>query len=443
MEPFHNDTPNDATNRPAFTGKRLVMINKDAGHDQIDKETQNASLRLAYSSDYTSHEEDYVEAFEKADGIVFEKFGVAVINENHEEEVNMLTSSANVRRTFLYDEPERFVYTLEIQRKQSFLGNIWALICKIFGITPPHNPPEKPEDPTLPPLPDSFEDGETAFWGVAAIGAGLSEYTGKEISLAILDTGFFMGHPGFADREIIAKSFIQGEGAEDGNGHGTHCAGNAVGRFRTGTQTRYGAATEANLYIGKVLSNAGSGRDSGILAGMEWALVNGCKVISMSLGAPTQPGQTYSRIFNDLGQKAMDNGTLVIAAAGNDSRRSQGIIRPVNHPANCPSILAVAALDRFLKIADFSCGGINPDGGEVDIAAPGVGVFSAYTAPHNYAFLSGTSMATPFVAGITAMLWEKYPNASAEEIKSMLLKGARKLDLLSKDVGAGLAQAPI
>ncbi len=443
MEPFQKDSPNDASDRPIYTGKRLVLINKDAGNAQIDKETQNASLRLVFSSDYSTHEEDYVEAFEKADGIVFEKFGVAVINENHEEEVNRLTSSPNARRTFLYDEPERFVYALEIQKKPSLLTNIWALICKIFGVKPPNNPPENPENPQLPPLPDSFEDGETAFWGVSAIGAGQSEFTGKSISLAILDTGFFMGHTGFTDREVIAKSFIQGETAEDGNGHGTHCAGNAVGSFRTGTQTRYGAATAANLYVGKVLSNAGVGRDSGILAGMEWALVKGCKIISMSLGAPSQPGQTYSRIFNDLGQMAMENGTLIIAAAGNDSRRSQGIIRPVNHPANCPSILAVAALDRFLKVADFSCGGINPDGGEVDIAGPGVGVFSSYIAPHNYAFLSGTSMATPFVAGITAMLWEKHPNASAEEIKSLLLKGARKLELLSKDVGAGLAQAPL
>ncbi|WP_114751262.1 S8 family serine peptidase [Pleomorphovibrio marinus] len=438
MKPFRNDSPADLTNKPEFTGKRLVMIDSNAGQNQIDKEVKNASLRLAFSSDYTTHEEDYVEAFENADGIVFEKFGVAVVNENHDTEINMLTTSARSSKMFLYDEPERFVYALEVDRKNSILGNVWLLLCKIFGIKPPENP----DNPSPPTLPDSFEDNDFAFWGVTATLSDKSSYTGKQVPVAILDTGFYMGHSGFTGRAITSKSFVQGEEAEDKNGHGTHCTGNAAGNIRSGAQTRYGSANNANIYIGKVLSNAGSGRDSGILAGMEWALVNGCKVISMSLGAPSNPGQTYSRIFNDIGKMAMENGTLVIAAAGNDSRRSQGIVRPVNHPANCPSILAVAALDRFLKVAEFSCGGINPDGGEVDIAGPGVGVFSSYISPHNYAFLSGTSMATPFVAGITAMLWEKYPKASATEIKELLLKGARKLDLLSRDVGAGLVQAP-
>lgn len=438
MEPFKNDFPTDLSNKPEFTGKRLIMIDSGADHDQIDKEVKNASLRLSYSSDYTTHEEDYVEAFENADGIVFEKFGVAVVNENHEEEINMLTTSARSNKLFLYDEPERFVYALEVNRKSSLLSNIWVLLCRIFGI----KPPEKPDHPSAPQLPDSFLDNDSTFWGVSATLSDKSNYTGKGVAIAILDTGFHMGHSGFTGREITAKSFVQGEDIEDKNGHGTHCTGNAAGNIRSGTQTRYGTAKNANIYIGKVLSNAGSGRDSGILAGMEWALVSGCKVISMSLGAPSRPGQTYSRIFNDLGKMAMENGTLVIAAAGNDSRRSQGIVRPVNHPANCPSILAVAAMDRFLKVADFSCGGINPDGGEVDIAGPGVGVFSAYIPPHDYALLNGTSMATPFVAGITAMLWEKHPKASASEIKELLLKGARKLDLLSRDVGAGLVQAP-
>src|SRR5690606_26054045 len=119
----------------------------------------------------------------------------------------------------------------------------------------------------------------------------------------------------------------------------------------------------------------------------------------MSLGASVGPGESYSRIYNDLANRLMAQGVIIIAAAGNDSRRSSGIIRPVSHPANCPAIMAVGALDQDMGIADFSCAGINEDGGKVDVAAPGVAVYSSYKAPEQHRMLSGTSMATPFVSG--------------------------------------------
>jgi subtilisin len=175
---------------------------------------------------------------------------------------------------------------------------------------------------------------------------------------------------------------------------------------------------------------------------MDWAMTNGCKIISMSLGAPTRPGQSHSRIYEDIAKNALNNGTLIIAAAGNESRRSNGVINPVGHPANCPSIMAVAAVDRFLKVADFSCGGINSNGGEVNIAGPGVAVMSSYKSPQTYASLSGTSMATPFVSGVAAQLWEKNPSATPKQIWDELVNTARPLDLPGSDVGAGLVQSP-
>jgi subtilisin len=93
-------------------------------------------------------------------------------------------------------------------------------------------------------------------------------------------------------------------------------------------------------------------------------------------------------------------------------------------------------------VAWFSCGAVNPDGGEVDIAGPGVDVFSAAPEPAGYARMSGTSMATPHVAGIVALLAEAYPAASASELKDLLLGSARALPLPSTDVGSGLVQAP-
>src|SRR5690606_9811201 len=236
-------------------------------------------------------------------------------------------------------------------------------------------------------------------WGVSAVGADVSPYTGKGARIAILDTGLDLQHPDFAGREITAQSFISGETAQDANGHGTHCAGIAIGPAQT-TQSpegRYGIAADAQLFVGKVLSDAGHGADGGVLAGIDWAIQNGCHIISMSLGSPVDNGQAYSKVFEAVAQRAREAGSLIIAAAGNESRRPEHIA-PVGHPANCPSILAIAALDEALNVAPFSCGGLEPKGGEVNLAAPGVNIWSAWPMPQAFRRSSGTSMAAPFVA---------------------------------------------
>ena len=127
--------------------------------------------------------------------------------------------------------------------------------------------------------------------------------------------------------------------------------------------------------------------------------------------------------------------------SGNESNRP-GVINPVGHPANCPSIMAVGALDQQLRIAFFSNGGLNPQGGQVDIAGPGVAVISSFPRPTLRRTLSGTSMATPHVAGIAALLAEANPGARGRALASLLLQNARRLQLPARDVGSGLVQAP-
>jgi subtilisin family serine protease len=197
----------------------------------------------------------------------------------------------------------------------------------------------------------------------------------------------------------------------------------------------------AEIFAGKVLSNQGSGGDGGILAGINWAVTNRCAVVSMSLGAPVGPGQGFSTVFEQVAQRTLRAGTLIDAAAGNDSTRP-GIIRPVSHPANCPSIMAVAALDSTFRVAPFSNGGRNSQGGQVDIAGPGVAVRSSWPRPTLYRSISGTSMATPHVAGIAALFAEANPAARGLGLWTLLTQNARRLRLPSRDVGNGLVQAP-
>lgn len=137
----------------------------------------------------------------------------------------------------------------------------------------------------------------------------------------------------------------------------------------------------------------------------------------------------------------MRAGTLIIAAAGNDSDRESGHISSVGHPANCPSIMAVGAVDIQEKVANFSCGTVG-EVGQVDVAAPGVDVYSSWPMPTRYRRISGTSMATPHVAGVAALIAGEDPQARPQDIWARLVQTARRLSQLSTDVGAGMVQAP-
>lgn len=294
----------------------------------------------------------------------------------------------------------------------------------------------------------AFADG-AATWGLQATKVVSSRYSGSGIKVAVLDTGLDLTHPDFAGRTITERSFISGEAVQDLQGHGTHCIGTACGPLNPpdpSSPMRYGIAHKAEIFAGKVLSNQGSGADGGILAGIDWAISNGCQIISMSLGADIRPGDTYSQIYETVAQRALSRGTLIIAAAGNSSRRP-GLVNPVGRPANCPSIIAVAALDNQLQISFFSDSSINPNGGGVDIAGPGVNVYSTWSTkavptPLRYRTISGTSMATPHVAGIAA-LYAEATGKRGLELWALLMQNAQRLPLSSVDAGIGLVQAPI
>jgi subtilisin family serine protease len=348
---------------------------------------------------------------------------------------------ANEDNGILAIEPERVNYaidlpgtTLQAEYLVGYRDAINHLVDRVMG----GNGASTVVAPQAGP---SFADTADLTWGLQATRVAESRFSGKGVKVAVLDTGIDTGHPDFVGRQITTQSFVAGQTVQDGHGHGTHCIGTACGPKRAGQGPRYGIAYNAEIFAGKVLSNAGSGADGGILAGIDWAVTNKCAIVSMSLGAPTQPGQSFSQVFETAARRALAAGTLIVAAAGNESSRP-GVVAPVGHPANCPSILSVGALDQMLQVAPFSCGGINPQGGQVDIAAPGVAVRSSWPRPTLYRTISGTSMATPHVAGIAALLKEANPAMQGGALGWLILQSSNRLSLLARDVGAGLAQAP-
>ena len=295
-----------------------------------------------------------------------------------------------------------------------------------------------------------FDESRTT-WGLQALNVANSPFSGRGVKLAVLDTGMDLDvepdgslrfHPDFNGRTITQASFVDGiTVAKDDHGHGTHCIGTACGPRQPPQLPGYGVAHEADIFAGKVLDNEGRGADGWILDGIEWAINQGCRVISLSLGAPRDLDDSFIQDYEDVAERALKAGTVIIAAAGNDSARPF-FIAPVGGPADCPSIIAVAALDPQLRVASFSNAGLNANGGEINVAAPGVAVFSSFR-NGGHARLNGTSMATPHVSGVAALLAQANPTATGPELSRLIVNSVKDLALAQQDVGGGLIQAPL
>ena len=454
--PDPSGTAETAPPAPGTTGRSLVVLRQDAVRAGVRALTDATGFSVASTADFDAGAVA-PEGLAGAEALVFDELAVAVV-EAPPQRLRALGAVAADDSAILAIEPERVVYALAEE---------WTDSAEL----PPSSVPSIPASPSAG-LPIDYllgyrdavnhlvdrvlaasgypaEGAEAApalseaelTWGLQVTNAAPSRFTGRGVRVAVLDTGLDLGHPDFVGRPVVARSFVPGQEVQDGHGHGTHCIDTACGPRQPGQLPRYGVAGDAEVFAGKVLSNQGSGSDGGILAGINWAIANRCAIVSMSLGAATVPGQGYSRTFELVARRALVAGTLIVAAAGNESNRPRSIA-PVGHPANCPSIMAVAALDPSLRVATFSNGGLNPQGGQVDLAGPGVDVRSSWPRPALYRTISGTSMATPHVAGIAALLAEANPDARGRALGSLLLQGARRLRSPSRDVGAGLVQAP-
>ena len=436
-------TPRVAAEQPEQTGSLLISFREDCDPGAPAAKLEQIMGRApARSSDYRLHMHDLAETLHNDGAAVFDEFRLAVVDpavcgfeSNMFEGIAEDSDVVSVRPEYRV-EASNFLYRMVGLRRQNDGG--WGYD------TPEMEDPEPEPAPAPQPQPEPEDPARPLTWGLRAVLADQTGFGGAGVKVAILDTGLDFQHPDFANREIIAESFVSGETAQDGQGHGTHVAGTAVGLRlpRAGRNApRYGVAPDADLFVGKVLGDNGSGREGDILAGILWALENECEIISMSLGRRPIPGDATGD-YDRVGRIAMQQGSLIIAAAGNESNRSFGRIAPVGAPANARSVLAVAALDEGLNVADFSNGGLEADGGAIDIAAPGVDVFSAIPGG-DYASFAGTSMAAPHVAGVAALLAQSDASLRGQALWDALTSSARRLELPARDVGAGLTQAPV
>ncbi len=235
---------------------------------------------------------------------------------------------------------------------------------------------------------------ETRDWGVRLLNIpSLWRLTeGEGIKVAILDTGITLTHPDLvgAFPRFSYKDFTSSpSGISDQNGHGTHVAGIIAARKNnTGV---VGVAPKADLIIGKVLGDNGAGTAKGIARGIDWAVEKGADIISMSLGS-----QVSVPLIHDAIKNAARQGVFLITAAGNDS------LNFVDFPGAYKETVAVGSINESKRLSSFSS-----IGKEVTIVAPGENILSTYP-PATYATLSGTSMATPFVAGVVALMLAKH-----------------------------------
>jgi subtilisin family serine protease len=343
-----------------------------------------------------------------------------------------------------------------------------AAFGKAIGAKPPENGPATAA--AARPL-----DGIEKIWLDARIQASLQDSVpqigapsawqagldGTGVTVAVLDTGIDDRHPDLVGKVAAAKNFScppanfscatpDPADVNDRFGHGTHVASIAAGTGAASGGQRKGVAFGASLLNGKVLNDRGSGTFSGVMAGMQWAAAEKhAAVVNMSLGGgPTDGRDPVSLLVNSLTRQF---GTLFVIAAGN-----AGGQQTVSTPGAADAALTVGAVDKQNKLAPFSSRG--PRVGDFaikpNITGPGVGIIAARAqdgifdpvAPSDprYTRLSGTSMATPHVAGAAALLRQKYahldpdPGRDAEKLKALLVStAALQPDLTVYQQGGG------
>ncbi|MEJ7738222.1 MAG: S8 family serine peptidase [Chitinophagaceae bacterium] len=420
------------------TGRYLVTFKEGAGEEGLKSLTTTQGMRVADVRDFEGQTAT-LESVGDAEAVYFPEVGVALIGGNAAQERNMgaqfeITADSLIESI----DPEYFV----------FAENVYAEYLSGYAGSTEGKSGEYLRGflRAAEMITKDLQQGSGNFqvdteeevqvlgvtWGLNACKVPPSLRSGAGIKVAVLDTGMDLGHPDFVGRAVSSAQFV-GQPVQDLHSHGTHCIGTACGpKAPAGNTPRYGIGYRSSIFVGKVLSNSGSGTTASVLAGMNWAIANRCQVISMSLGGPGGPVPSYTA----AGNAALNNGLLIIAAAGNNAL-------PTGSPANSPSIMSVASVNASLAPSAFS------NFGKIDIAGPGENVFSSVPRPTRYGLKTGTSMATPHVAGCAALWAETSPSLRGINLWRKLEATAKRYPPYFPPyppkhprLGAGLVQAP-
>ncbi|KPQ24815.1 MAG: serine protease [Halomonas sp. HL-48] len=400
------------------TGRFLISYREGRVEEGV-RALKAQNFRVADARDFADQAVSLEDAGD-AEAMVFPELGVALVGGDALQQHGMsVFDEISAEGPIEIIEPEYFAFSDSADAKHAeyLRGFLRAasVIARDLGVDLGHDESDEAR---------VAEEMEVT-WGLAQCKVAQSSFSGAGIKVAVLDTGMDLGHPDFADREFVTRSFV-GEPVQDINGHGTHCIGTACGpKVPDGNTQRYGIAYEAQVFVGKVLTNSGSSTGAGVLAGLNWAIAKRCEVISMSLGSqsPVQAAYTHA------GEAALRNGCLIIAAAGNASARTGA-------PANSPTVMSVASLDENLTPSRFS------NHGKIEIAAPGRDVFSSWPRPSRHKTISGTSMAAPHVAGCAALWAQSDASLRGLKLWQQLVASVQALPSRESRIGAGLVQAP-
>jgi subtilisin len=287
-------------------------------------------------------------------------------------------------------------------------------------------------------------------WGIETIYNDLtiaSTSGGLGINVAVLDTGVNFNHPDLKGRLGQCKDFtnvrypvVDGK-CEDKNGHGTHVAGIIAADAGADEKGIYGMAPAAKLFAYKVCGANGSCYADVIAVGLKTAVERGADVVNMSFGTDKD-----IQLIRDAVNDAVSNGVLLVAASGNDGPFPDS----VDYPAAYASVVAVGAINKSLNVTDWSSRGTNLsstlgiiEDRDIEFAAPGDSIESTWN-NGGYVVLSGTSMASPFVAGLAAKYWQSAAENKAQTTREFLWKLAKDILPAGEDnySGFGLPQVP-
>ncbi|MYW67085.1 S8 family serine peptidase [Streptomyces sp. SID8379] len=282
---------------------------------------------------------------------------------------------------------------------------------------------------------------------IGAPAAWQAGFDGKGVKVAVVDTGVDADHPDLAGKVVAGKNFSTSPDNEDHQGHGTHVASTIAGSGAKSGGKYKGVAPGASIIEAKVLDDTGSGGESEIIAGIDWAVEQGADIVNMSLGGPDTPDA--DPLEETVDHYSGTSGVLFAIAAGNEGPGAS----TVGSPGSADGALTVGAVDSDDKMAGFSSRGPRVGDGAIkpDVTAPGVDITAASSPgsaiaqevgenPEGYVTISGTSMATPHVAGSAALLKQQHPEWKAAELKGVLTGSTKDTGVPAFDQGSGRIQ---